>query len=1080
MSNVIIYAQKENTDDYIACEVNEDHELKVNVGNTVEANITNDSIDVEIKTITNSTYGIKKALDTANYEAIKAVDKSNNNIESLNLVKETINTVSYNNLRVHDNKNFDKLDEINTILEDLTFTGTELETIISNTTSSIVVYGNDGVDNQPLFVDSNGFISTYFIENKHDQIIYDFQISKDGRCYQSTLTNWSKNPYSIENGWFFQNKNATSAYLWYYTNGNIDGSLPQQEFPLQSNIKYNELDVFYHIIALYNTTTYDKLNFIIYSKPTGNNDYIPLICHSMWIFTIPANAVLNTGEPVLFYFGLQSRIKTVDPEVRRVQLQLSQTFGDANGNEIIRNMRIQTLHTAPTNSIEMLVMECALYHKNIGLLEYYFDNSEKRLNEEALNNLNFTTIGNVKYLNVEDTQSKIVLDDIKINTDNLTAIKTNTDNLTAIKTNTDNLTAIKTNTDNLTAIKTNTDNLTAIKTNTDNLTAIKTNTDNLTAIKTNTDKLANLSYTTTTNLLKVSVDNNVTINNNDTNAMIIKPQTIFDSNNTFKSSVYDANGVAITSSTPTTLTNTLDTTSILYTKTGASTIAPLTSSSIAGGIQALDVNLAGGSIAIGNVNIKDSNNNPIVAQTTPSNVAGSLKTVLMGSTNNTIIGDTNASPHGTTKSGLNNFIVNSYSLPVICGGFDGTNTQGFKTTAQGSQYVALDTANNTIKIASTDNTIKLSQTSTDNTIKIASTDNTIKLSQTSTDNTIKIASTDNTIKFSQTSNDNNIKITDTGGGDIATVSKPTTFAGTILTRGLDTIAYLSARDVYNDNYDNLTFTNSLNPTPSNLYRALDTYIRNPSTTNNYSQSGLNMYQIYPKKIYCNFGGYNGSATANLVYGGPTSNSMTPSTINFNSVSTLYYWVQTNVSSRKYLFTYVDLNNTIQSGTITAGGTGYNPLLGTVGAPIAMRSLLTFKSVDYIPVAVNVNIVIATSTATPTTNANCIAGLTYHSSFNGAIVVPNGYVGYLTGFSFFSNTACSFNYIKYYTGADAGQSTGITGRTTLAQWNNASNFTVSQGGQPIGGIIEAGEGVIMYKQSTSTDTYFMGTFVLEAI
>jgi len=208
--------------------------------------------------------------------------------------------------------------------------------------------------------------------------------------------------------------------------------------------------------------------------------------------------------------------------------------------------------------------------------------------------------------------------------------------------------------------------------------------------------------------------------------------------------------------------------------------------------------------------------------------------------------------------------------------------------------------------------------------------------------------------------------------------------------------------------------------------------------------------------------------------------MTPSTINFNSVSTLYYWLQTNVSSRKYIFTYVDLNNTIQSGTITAGGTGYSPLLGTALAPIAMRSLLTFKSVDYIPVSVNVNIVITTSTTAPTNNNNCIAGLTYHSSFNGAIVVPNGYVGYLTKFYFFANTATVFNYIKYYTGTDAGQSTGITGRTTLGHWSNASNFTVSNGGQPIGGIVEAGEGVIMYKQTASTDTYFMGTFVLEAV
>jgi len=87
---------------------------------------------------------------------------------------------------------------------------------------------------------------------------------------------------------------------------------------------------------------------------------------------------------------------------------------------------------------------------------------------------------------------------------------------------------------------------------------------------------------------------------------------------------------------------------------------------------------------------------------------------------------------------------------------------------------------------------------------------------------------------------------------------------------------------------------------------------------------------------------------------------------------------------------------------------------------------------------------------------------------------------LTHFNFYSNIGTTFIYTKYYTGADASQYTGFAGRTALSQYNNASNFSVSQAGEPIGGIVEAGEGVIMYKQTATTDTFFMGTFVLEAV
>jgi hypothetical protein len=92
-------------------------------------------------------------------------------------------------------------------------------------------------------------------------------------------------------------------------------------------------------------------------------------------------------------------------------------------------------------------------------------------------------------------------------------------------------------------------------------------------------------------------------------------------------------------------------------------------------------------------------------------------------------------------------------------------------------------------------------------------------------------------------------IVDSTGATTATISTPTTIGPASTIRSLDTRALVGARDVTNDLYDNLTLTTSLNEAPNELYKALDVYARNPSTTNDYSVSGLNVYPIFTKKIY---------------------------------------------------------------------------------------------------------------------------------------------------------------------------------------------------------------------------------------
>jgi len=358
-----------------------------------------------------------------------------------------------------------------------------------------------------------------------------------------------------------------------------------------------------------------------------------------------------------------------------------------------------------------------------------------------------------------------------------------------------------------------------------------------------------------------------------------------------------------------------------------------------------------------NAKIKDTSGNTITSLTTPSNCVGAIKTALFGSINNAVIGDTNANPHGTTKTGLNNFIVNSYSLPVICGGFDGTNTQGFKTTTTGNQIVAIDTANNTVGLSATANTIKID----------------------TSNNTVKLDTSNNTVQFSQTSNQNNIKITD-AGGDIATISTPWQLSGTSSIRGVDTQACLNSYNVYNNTYDNLTMTPS-DSGPSNFYKALDVYARNPSTTNDYSKVGLNVYNITPKRINYVLSGQNVNNLTNMLFGGVGCQTNFP-LVNFGKAFSRNWYASKSAGIvRDIILTYDYVNSAgdiVPNQTYTLTTTNSIIFNGISVNKWSINTALGTGEIVYI--SYNSNIL------------NSIAGGTFPDYYNGVITVPNGYIG----------------------------------------------------------------------------------------
>ena len=586
----------------------------------------------------------------------------------------------------------------------------------------------------------------------------------------------------------------------------------------------------------------------------------------------------------------------------------------------------------------------------------------------------------------------------------------------------------------------------------------------------------------------------------------IEPGATFASSNTFKNSVYDSTGAAITSSVPITGKNTLDTSSILYGKSGASSIAPITST-LNGTRQELDISIdkavdthlyakkpiSGGAqevlhsdnnhhlavrltnddeskyntfdtdgglnchitntslpISITDVTakIQDSSGNTITSLTTPSNCVGSIKTALYGQTTNNAIGDSNAAPHGTTKTGLNNFIVNSYSLPVMCGGYDGTNTQGFKTTTGGSQFVAIDTNNSTIKIASTDNTIKIS----------------------STDNTIKIASTDNTVQFSQTSNQNNIKITD-AGGDIATVSTPYLPSGTSSIRGLDTQACINALDIYNNTYDNVTLTPSTSG-PNAGYKALDTYVRNPSTTVNNSifgasgtNTGINMYPVPIKQKQLVMSGT--TATANGILGGLNS-TQTISNVDWGITKpkTFYISMTAGGTAKTFFYDYIDTNGNERTMNYTIPA----PISNWYALPLQTGFTEQMVGINNVRVSASLTINDTYFISTSTSSANTVCSGTYARTLNAVITIPNNAIGYVSNVFMFNAIASNFNLWKY----DA-----ITGaRKNIYYYNTAfaTNHMASGYEGALGGILQPGEAVLGGNENSNSMVVFANVVI----
>jgi len=310
------------------------------------------------------------------------------------------------------------------------------------------------------------------------------------------------------------------------------------------------------------------------------------------------------------------------------------------------------------------------------------------------------------------------------------------------------------------------------------------------------------------------------------------------------------------------------------------------------------------------------------------------------------------------------------------------------------------------------------------------------------------------------------------GGDVATISTPTTTTTPSTIRGLDTQSYLNAYNFLTDLYGNLTSTLNSPATPSSSYNALDVYARNPSTqVINYGQttvnglSGLNIYQVYPKKIHYTLSGRSESVAQAVIMGGTGSQKFiydftfgkaTPQT--FSAIL-----AATSGTPRTLKYHYVDSLGVLR----TDGSISVNNSTNTNLTPSTIISINKF----WIDGAVGLNEQVLIRVGAANTAINTIASADNNDYYNGVVTIPNGYIGYLSQFSMYSPTAIWFQVQKW-------DENSI--RSVVYTHHNAANQGIASGANgSIGMILTAGESVCFSKDASGSST-ITGNIVLEPI
>jgi len=362
----------------------------------------------------------------------------------------------------------------------------------------------------------------------------------------------------------------------------------------------------------------------------------------------------------------------------------------------------------------------------------------------------------------------------------------------------------------------------------------------------------------------------------------------------------------------------------------------------------------------------------------------------------------------------------------------------------GDQYVSLTTngAGNTVQFDATNNKVKIDPSN--NLISIASGQN---VGITSTSNTVKIGDASNqTMTCAPTQYDTNIIGADTNahmigysrtdtGYNTATLVRPyTSNSSANSVRAVDSYSYNVCLNNSSNLYLPCTSTTTDTTQSQDVYINNGTTIRNNIGTQDISnnpRSGLNMYQVYPKRTTYTIAGLastgaNNSMLANF----GTNTTFSAVTWGKNALKT-FYAVMSAGSGTKYLFfEYVDSSGDVQTTAMntisTASGTTAvtPPCIGINRIYFANASQggannQTYSTVDGLYVS-----------ATSGSQTPSYYGGFYYANWHSTYTCPNNKIAVLKNFSFYASSGIDvYAFICDPNG----------GRRMVLQVMNASNF-----------------------------------------
>jgi len=302
-------------------------------------------------TISNQTTGINTHTDLLATEAtLKQIQTSLNGVSSLN-TSDTITHTKLSETNVH-------LDNIENSLNDANDT---LTNIFGKTLNSAVDSVTAVVPNLNFATDSVNVVETV------QSIPYDLDLLGEA-MYADSVSFPRIDPYGRQ-GWFWYNTATTGGSNCYWYNNTVSE---------QNHMAKGQIECAYVVMSLDKTEPAIVLPiFVFYSAPTGIDDHIPGFAHSVWTYTIPATHILNVGEVVMLTVGDHTKVANIQPELRRVHLELSVASGQCGEAELINFMTLNTDSGLKDIASIQYLLKNAGFHYVITdkTIDYVFNNS---------------------------------------------------------------------------------------------------------------------------------------------------------------------------------------------------------------------------------------------------------------------------------------------------------------------------------------------------------------------------------------------------------------------------------------------------------------------------------------------------------------------------------------------------------------------------------------------------------------------------------------------------------------------------------------------------------------------------------